>query len=126
MRRTLLAVTIAALFLPIIAVVNQAAAGKDKDANAMQAQMVAEMMKCAVCKNYAAHIDELGPVTKMDAVKLNDGMAIVHTVKDPSKVALFHSTCDAMAKAGEQCLTMTDEEAAKNLCSYCQTIRSSM
>jgi hypothetical protein len=91
----------------------------------MQA-MKAEMMKCAVCKNMAVNMDELGPVMRMDVAKLNDGCAIVHSVTDPSKAAKFHATCDAMYKAGETAKTMTDEQAKTQLCSFCQEMRSTM
>jgi hypothetical protein len=89
--------------------------------------MKAEMMKCAVCKNVAMHMDEIGPMG-MEAVKLNDGLAIRHWVKsnDPAKLAAFHSACEACNKAGAACMTMTDDQAKTDLCQFCQGVRSAM
>ena len=87
-------------------------AAAPKAAPAMDpAAMQAEMMKCAVCKNMATHMDELGPVMKVEAVKMNDGMAMVHTISDPAKAAEFHAMCAEMHKAGQATMTMTDEQA---------------
>lgn len=88
--------------------------------------MKAEMLKCSVCKNMATHIEELGPVMRMDVAKLNDGTAIIHSVTDEKKVATFQADCDATNKAGEACVTMTDEQAKTQLCGFCQEIRSIM
>jgi hypothetical protein len=89
--------------------------------------MKAEMMKCAVCKNMAMQMDATGP-TGMEAVKLNDGLAMRHWVKgtDAKKVAAFHTACDATSKAGEACMTMTDDKAKTDLCQFCQDMRSAM
>jgi hypothetical protein len=111
-------------------VAKQAAATGSKEVTAaasaekMQA-MKAEMMKCAVCKNFAAHMDEIGPM-KAEVVKLNDGVAMIHSVSDPSKLPVYRAACEATHKAGEACLTMTDEQASTQLCSMCQDIRSAM
>ncbi|HWN82165.1 MAG TPA: hypothetical protein VNM87_08735 [Candidatus Udaeobacter sp.] len=93
-------------------------------ADKMQA-MQAEMMKCAVCKNIAAHMDEIGPM-KAEVVKLNDGLAMVHSVTDASKLPAYRAASAATHKAGEACLTMTEEQASTQLCSFCQDIRSAM
>lgn len=93
-------------------------------AEKMQA-MKAEMMKCAVCKNIAAHMDEIGPM-KAEVVRLNDGVAMVHNVTDPSKLTVYRTASAATHKAGEACMDMTDEQAKTQLCSFCQDIRSSM
>ena len=90
------------------------------------AAMKAEFMKCAVCKSLGAHFDELMPVMKMEAVKLNNGTAVFHKVTDPSKVAMFHASCDQMMKAGAETAKMTDEQAKAQLCSFCQDMRSVM
>ncbi len=93
--------------------------------NPQMEMMKAEMMKCAVCKNMAMHMDEIGPM-KMEAVQLNNGVAIIHTVVNSKNVATFHATCDEMSKAGEACMTMTDEQAKTDLCPFCQDMRSAM
>jgi hypothetical protein len=110
-------------------VAKQAAATGSKEvaaasADKMQA-MKAEMMKCAVCKNFAAHMDEIGPM-KAEVVKLNDGIAMIHTVSDPSKLPVYRTASAATHKAGEACMTMTDADASTQLCSMCQDIRSAM
>jgi len=93
-------------------------------AEKMQA-MKAEMMKCAVCKNFAAHMDEIGPM-KAEVVKLNDGVAMIHSVSDPSKLPVYRAACEATHKAGEASMNLTDEQASTQLCSMCQDIRSAM
>ncbi len=95
--------------------------------NTQMETMKAEMMKCAVCKNMAMHMDEIGPMGT-EAVQLNDGMAMRHWVKssDPKKIAAFQAACDATGKAGEACLQMTDEQAKTDLCPFCQDMRSAM
>lgn len=100
---------------------------KGTTGNAQMEQMKAEMMKCAVCKNMAMHMDEIGPMG-MEAVQLNDGLAMRHWVKssDPKKIAAFHAACDATSKAGEACMSMTDEQAKTDLCQFCQDMRSAM
>lgn len=97
---------------------------KTSDKAASMAAMKTEMSKCAVCKNMAAHLDELGPVMTMHVVNLDNGVVIEHEITDPTKVALFQSTCDQMGKAGEACMKMTDEQAKTQLCSFCQEMRS--
>jgi hypothetical protein len=110
-------------------VAKQAAATGSKEVTTASAEkmqaMKAEMMKCAVCKNFAAHMDEIGPM-KAEVVKLNDGLAMTHSVSDPSKLPIYRAASAATHKAGEACLTMTDEQAKTELCSFCQDIRSSM
>ena len=95
--------------------------------NAQMEQMKTEAMKCAVCKNMAMHMDEIGPMG-FEAVQLNDGMAMRHWVKssDPKKLAAFHAASDATSQAGEACVTMTDEQAKTDLCPLCQDTRSAM
>ena len=100
-------------------------APKASTADMMQS-VKAEMMKCAVCKNMAAHLDELGPVMTMDVAKLNDGVAIIHGVSDPTKAALFHASCEATHAAGQACMTMTDEQAKTQLCPFCQEMRAAI
>jgi hypothetical protein len=89
------------------------------------AAMKAEMMKCAVCKNMAMKMDEIGPMTS-DVAKLNDGVALMHGVKDMSKLPIYRAASKATADAGNACMTMTDEQAKTQLCSYCQEMRSAM
>jgi hypothetical protein len=102
-----------------------AAANQMSAADPLKA-MKDEMLKCAVCKNMATHIDEWGPAMTMDYASLNDGVAMIHGVSDPSKLANFRVDCAATHKAGEACLTMTDEQAKTQLCSFCQEIRGAM
>ena len=87
--------------------------------------MKAGMMKCYVCKNIAAHMDEFGPMG-METTKLNDGLAVRHWVQspDPKKVAAFHTACQAAQQAGQECMSFSDERAQTDLCQYCQGIRS--
>ena len=101
------------------------AAGKT-DAAAQMQMIKAEMLKCAVCKNMAAHWDELAPVMTMDYASLNDGIVMMHGVSDASKLATFRSDCAMTHKAGEGCMTMTDEQAKTQLCSFCQGMRGAM
>jgi hypothetical protein len=102
-------------------------AQKSAAGNAKMEAMKAEMMKCAVCKNVAMRMDEIGPMG-MEPAKLNDGFAIRHWVisNDPAKIAAFHAACDACSKAGQASMTMTDEQAKTDLCGFCQGIRSAM
>jgi hypothetical protein len=86
------------------------------------ADMKAEMMKCAVCKNMGTKIEAIGPMS-MEVVNLDNGMAMTHVVKDASKVGVLHEANAACAKAGEACMTMTDAQAKTDLCSFCQEIR---
>jgi len=88
--------------------------------------MMEEMMKCAVCKNMAPAMAEIGPAMTMDVARLNDGVAMMHSVTDPSKAAIFHAASAATEKAGMACMTMTDEEAKAQLCGFCQGIHSVM
>lgn len=90
------------------------------------AAMHAEMMKCAVCKNMAPHMETFMPIMTMDVAKLNDGVMMMHGVSDPSKAAEFHALCAQMSAAGEATMKMTDEQAKTELCSFCQGIRSAM
>ena len=63
---------------------------------------------------------------KMEVAKLNDGIALMHSVTDPAKAATFHAVGKEMGTAGEACIAMTDEQAKTQLCEYCQGIRSVM
>ncbi len=95
-------------------------------ASARMKMMKDEMMKCSVCKNMATHMDEWGPVMTMDVAHLNDGVAMIHGVSDPSKLANFRADCAATHKAGEASMTMTDEQVKTQLCSFCQEIHGAM
>lgn len=89
------------------------------------AAMMAEMNKCVVCKNMAAKMEAIGPMS-MEVVNLNNGMAMMHNVKDATKLPIFHAASDACAKAGEACATMTDAQVKTDLCSFCQEIHGIM
>lgn len=99
-------------------------AAKAKAANPAMDSMMAEMMKCSVCKHMAAHMTELAPVLSAEVVTLDNGMAVVHTVSDPKKVEIYHTASTEMSKAGEACMAMTDEQAKTELCPLCQEMRS--
>jgi len=85
----------------------------------MQA-MKASMLKCSVCKHMAAHLDELGPVMTMEVAKLNDGVAVMHNITDPAKIAVFRAAGKETSAAGMACMAMTDEQAKAELCEFCQ------
>lgn len=86
----------------------------------------AEMMKCAICKNLATHMDELAPVMTSEVVAMDNGMAITHGVTDASKVATFHGVCDAMHTSGAACSKMTETEMKGALCGACQGLMGLM
>ncbi|MFN8177900.1 MAG: hypothetical protein U0167_08230 [bacterium] len=90
------------------------------------AMMKDQMSHCAVCKAMVPHLDSLGPVMKTEVTKLNDGVAIMHMVTDPAKVAELHAVDAEMAKAGPVCAAMTDEQAKTQLCPFCQETREIM
>ena len=120
-RFTLAMVMIALAFAVAVAGdMQQGATGK-----ASKKAMQTEMMKCYVCKHIAMHMDEFGPMG-MEAVKLNDGLAVRHWVKsgDPKNVAALHAACTEAKKAGGECMNFTDEQAKSQLCDFCQSIRS--
>ena len=85
-----------------------------------------QMANCAVCKAMVPHMDSLGPVMTMEVANLNDGVAIMHSVSDPAKVAEFHEMSAEMHKNGEVCMNMTDEQAKTQLCPMCQEMRATM
>lgn len=120
MRLTAFAVSIAVLGLAATAWTGEPAG--NAEAGSMEA-MMAEMMKCAVCKHVATKMDVLGPVMESEVVTMDNGMAMMHTITDPSKVEILHAADDKMSEAGKSCMTMTDEEAAQQLCSMCQETR---
>ena len=111
----------------VLVVVGAAMAGdmtgsKDDMMKAMQA----EMMNCMIGKNMVPHMAELMPVMTMELVTLNDGMAVIHGVTDPSKVELLHSCGAKMAEAGEASMELSDDEAKTQLCGPCQGMRTLM
>jgi hypothetical protein len=96
----------------------------DQTMNKQMETMKAEMMKCYVCKHMAMHLDEIGPV-KTDVAQLNDGLAIVSNVA-PEKAAVYHQAGAECAKAGEEAMAFTDEQAKAQLCPLCQGIHSAV
>jgi Fe-S cluster assembly scaffold protein SufB len=94
-----------------------------KPAAGQMEAMKAAMSKCAVCKIMVPKMDELAPM-KMEVVKLNDGVAVMHSVTDPAKAATLHAVCKEMNVAGAASMAMTDEQAKAQLCENCQEIRS--
>lgn len=121
-----------ALVLPLATAANaheeaaaKSAAAGGSSAEAMQA-MMAGMMKCAVCSKWGPYMQDLGPVMKGEAIRMSDGMALIHTITDPAKVAVFRSAFAEIHEAGEACMGMTDEEAGTKLCHFCQGMRGAM
>jgi len=86
--------------------------------------MMTEMMNCSVCKNMAPHMEALMPVMTMEFVEMSNGMAMVHSVTDASKVAKFHEMSVAVQKAGHATKDYTDAQVDEGLCHFCQTIHS--
>jgi len=97
------------------------AAQKTMSADHM-AMMKAEMMKCAVCKNMAAHLDEIAP--SGNVVKLNNGFAQIHSVA-PAKRRPCRRPAPRWARLASS-LSMTDEQAKTQLCEMCQGMREAM
>lgn len=100
--------------------------GAPHHADADMAMHMQMMANCDVCKNMVPHMESLGPVMTMDYAKLNDGIAMMHGVSDPAKLAEYRKMSAAMTQAGEACMMLTDEEAGTHLCEMCQHIRSAM
>lgn len=95
------------------------AAGHDK---AEMDAMKAEFGKCLMCKNFVPVFDELMPVMEHEIVKLDNGMAMVHTVKDPAKVKLLHEVNAKMQVSAGACMKLSDAEAKEQLCTLCQGV----
>jgi hypothetical protein len=85
-----------------------------------------QMMNCDVCKNMVPHMELLGPALTMDFAKLNDGIAMMHGVSDPAKLAEYRKMSAAMSQAGDACMMLSDAEAETHLCEMCQGMRSAM
>lgn len=90
-----------------------ATAGED------QADPMAAMANCHVCKVMAPHMAELMPVMKMEVITLDDGMATLTTITEASKVQTYHEMADAMHVAGEETLEFTAEQAKEKMCPWC-------
>lgn len=123
-------VTIAALFVLLAFALVWAGTPTPKGtmtANPQMDMMKAEMMKCAVCKNVAMHMDEIGPMG-MEAVQLNDGMAVRHWVKNPTpaRTAAFHTASTECKNACDATMNWTDEQAKTGLCDFCQGVHNAM
>jgi hypothetical protein len=88
------------------------------------ASMKEAMSKCAVCKPLVPHLDAIGPIS-MDVVKLDNGVAISHSVA-PASVAEFHKAWMEVGQAGAASMNLTDEQAKVQLCEMCQGIRSAV
>ena len=89
----------------------------------MMEQMKAEMMKCAVCKNMAGSMEKLMPAMRMEAVKLDNGMALMGKVTDPKMLATYHGVCDQWSAGFATAMQMADDKAATDLCQHCQMMR---
>lgn len=119
-------IALAAMLVAATAVVAFAGdQAKGTGGNSPMEAMKAELMKCAVCKHVAMHMDEIGPMG-MEAVKLNDGVVISHWVRanDPKRIAVLHAACAEANAAGEASMSMTDEQARTQLCEFCQSVRT--
>jgi hypothetical protein len=97
-----------------------------KDKAAAEKAMQEAMMNCAICKHMAANMETLGSSMTSEIATLNDGMAFIHVVNDPTKAATLHTMMGEMSKAGEMCMNMSEAEAKKQLCEFCGEIVSTM
>ncbi len=88
--------------------------------------MMAEMSNCHVCKNMVNHMAELAPIMGGEVVKLSNGVAVVHTVSDPAKVALLQEIGGKMSKACVSAAKMKDADAEGKLCTICTDIRAAL
>lgn len=118
MRKLVLAATIVAVFaaMPVWA-------GHGGDKAQMEA-MKAEFAKCMMCKNFLPVFDDLMPVLHNEVVMLDNGMAMLHTVSDPAKTKLLHGVDAKMNESFGTCVALSDADAAKQLCTLCQDLRS--
>ncbi|HXF48170.1 MAG TPA: hypothetical protein VNL73_01935 [Verrucomicrobiae bacterium] len=89
----------------------------------MMEQFKAEAMKCAVCKNMVGSMEQLMPVTKMEVIKLDNGMAMTGTITDPKLVATYHGLCDKWSAGFATAVQMTDDQAKTDLCEHCRSMR---
>ena len=112
----------AALFV-VLAFALVWAGDKKTAANAQMEQWKAEAMKCAVCKNMVGSMEQLMPVTKMECVKLDNGMAMTGTITDPKLVATYHGLCDKWSAGFATAVQMADDQAKTDLCQHCQSMR---
>ena len=126
MKKLVLGGVCAAVLLVGIAFAGEAKKAAPTAAADPMATMMAEMMKCDVCSHMASHISTLGPVMKMEVVHLNDGIAMMHSVTDPTKMDEFRAVNAEMHTAGAACMTMSDADAKTHLCSTCQEIRANV
>lgn len=114
----------------IVAMATAVAAGdmhKGQTAKLSAEQMAAmkdAMMKCAICKAWVPHLQAVGPIAT-EVVKLDNGIAMSHTVA-PANVAALHKACTDVKQAAAQAMSFTDEQAKAQLCELCQGIRSSV
>ena len=96
--------------------------GDDKMSKEKMEMMKTEFSKCMICKNMVGDMDKLMPVMKSEFVKLNDGMAIVHTVSDPKMAEVLHKDCGLMQNAGMEAMKLSDADMKTQLCPMCQEI----
>lgn len=115
---------LAALWVVAVSAGLASAGQKAGEAPDMEA-MMAEMMKCAVCKSYGARMAEIGPM-ETEVVDLDNGMAVVHKVKNETGLKAFHEAHDLAAKAGAASISMSDEAAKTQLCHLCQQMRDTV
>jgi len=88
------------------------------------AAMKDAMMKCAICKAWAPHLAAVGTIST-EVVKLDNGIAMAHTVP-PANVAALHKACVDVKQAAGVAMGLSDEQAKVQLCELCQGIRSSV
>lgn len=88
--------------------------------------MMAEMANCNVCKNMLPHMPELAPVMGGEVVKLSNGMAVIHTVSDPDKVALLQKVGKKMGQACAASKSLSDGDAESQLCTLCSEVRMAL
>ena len=111
---------VTAALLAFLGTIPAWAGSHDKDMSAMKA----EFSKCLMCKNWVPIMDTVMPVMQAEIVTLDNGMAMVHTVTDPTKVKLLHEVDAKMGESAKACMALSDADATKQLCSLCQDIRA--
>jgi hypothetical protein len=88
------------------------------------AAMKAEMMNCAICKPLAPAMEKIGPVMTTEVVRMDNGMAIVHVISDPSVVPTFHKACAEMQAAGKATMALPEAEWKAAICDHCEQMMS--
>jgi hypothetical protein len=86
------------------------------------AAMKAEMMKCSVCKSFAANFETICTNMSTEVVRLDKGVAVVHSLSDPKAVPTYHQACAEMHTAGKAAMGLPEAEMKAALCDHCEQI----